>query len=90
VLHFEREPGYFAGALAINIMVIGAVFAVVFVTLVALTLPDIPVLPILAVLVPIMVLGPILYYPFSKTVWMAVDRAYLQRLDRHEVLDEGR
>lgn len=89
-LHFEREPGYFAGALAINIMVIGAVFAVMFVTLVALTLPDIPVLPILAVLVPIMVLGPILYYPFSKTVWMAVDRAYLQRLDRHEVLDDGR
>jgi hypothetical protein len=35
-----------------------------------------------------MVFGPILYYPFSKTVWMAVDRAYLQRLDRHEVLDE--
>ncbi|HEY7134588.1 MAG TPA: DUF983 domain-containing protein [Acidimicrobiia bacterium] len=87
-LHFEREQGYFAGALAINIMVVGAVFAAVFVTLVALTVPDIPVAPLLAVLVPIMLFGPILYYPFSKTVWMAVDRAYLQRLDRHEVFDE--
>jgi uncharacterized protein (DUF983 family) len=87
-LHFEREQGYFAGALAINIAAVGAVFLVVFVTLVALTVPNVPIAPLLAVLVPIMVFGPILYYPFSKTVWMAVDRAYLQRLDRHEVLDE--
>lgn len=87
-LHFEREPGYFAGALAINIMVVGAVFAVVFAALIALTVPNIPVVPVLAILVPIMVFGPILYYPFSKTVWMAIDRAYLQRLDRHEVFDE--
>ncbi len=87
-LHFEREQGYFAGALAINTMVVGAVFAVVFVVLVALTVPNIPVVPLLAVLVPIMLFGPILYYPFSKTVWMAIDRAYLQRLDRHEVFDE--
>jgi uncharacterized protein (DUF983 family) len=87
-LHFEREQGYFAGALAINIAAVGAVFVVVFVTLVALTVPDVPVAPLLAVLIPIMVFGPILYYPFSKTIWMAVDRAYLQRLDRHEILDE--
>ncbi len=25
--------------------------------------------------------GPIVFYPFSKTVWVAVDRAFLQRLD---------
>ena len=29
--------------------------------------------PLLAILVPIAVLGPIVYYPFSKTVWVAVD-----------------
>jgi hypothetical protein len=29
-----------------------------------------------------MVVGPILFYPFSKTVWMAVDYGILQRLDR--------
>jgi uncharacterized protein (DUF983 family) len=87
-LHFEREQGYFAGALAINIVAVGGLFAVVFAILVALTVPDIPVGPLLAVLVPIMLFGPIVYYPFSKTVWMAVDRAFLQRLDRHEVFDE--
>lgn len=87
-LHFEREPGYFAGALAINIAVTGGIFAIVFVALLAATIPDVPVVPLLAVLVPIVVLVPIIYYPFSKTVWMAVDRAFLQRLDPNERPDE--
>ena len=87
-LHFEREPGYFTGALAINITVTGGIFAIVFVALLVATVPDVPVVPILAVLVPIVVLLPIAYYPFSKTVWMAVDRALLQRLDPNERPDE--
>jgi uncharacterized protein (DUF983 family) len=87
-LHFEREAGYWAGALAINIILIGGVFAVVFVVTLVLTAPDIPVVPLLAVLVPLMVIGPILLYPFSKTLWVAVDRAFLQRLDANERTDE--
>jgi uncharacterized protein (DUF983 family) len=86
-LHFEREPGYFAGALAINIMAVGALFAVIFVALLVATVPEVPVVPILVVLVPIVILGPILFYPFSKTVWVAVDRALLQRLDPNEDID---
>lgn len=86
-LHFEREPGYFAGALAINIIAVGGLFAVVFVALLALTVPDVPVAELLAVLIPIALFGPIIYYPFSKTVWVAVDRAFLQRLDRNEPAD---
>lgn len=83
-LHFERESGYWAGALAINIMVTGGLFAIVFVALLAATIPKIPVVPLLLVLVPIVVIVPIVYYPFSKTVWMAVDRGFLQRLDPNE------
>ena len=83
-LHFEREQGYWAGALAINIMATGGLFAIVFVALLIATIPNVPVGPLLAVLVPIAVLGPIVYYPFSKTVWVAVDHAFLQRLDRNE------
>lgn len=60
-----------------NIIAVGGIFAVVFVTLLALTLPDIPVIPLLATLVPIAALGPIALYPFSKTLWVAVDRAFL-------------
>lgn len=87
-LHFEREPGYFAGALAVNIMATGAVFTIVFVIALALTIPDVPVAPLLAILVPIAALGPIFYYPFSKTVWVAIDRAFLQQLDPRERADE--
>lgn len=81
-LHFEREEGYWTGAMVVNFAVTGGLFAVVFVSLLAVTIPDVPVLPLLAVLVPIVVLVPIAWYPFSKTVWMAFDHAILQRLDR--------
>ena len=86
-LHFEREHGYFAGALAINIIAVGGLFAVVFVALLVATVPDVPVIELLVVLIPIVLFGPIVYYPFSKTVWVAVDRAFLQRLDPNERID---
>lgn len=87
-LHFERESGYWAGALAINIILVGGLFAVTFVIALVLTAPDIPVAPLLAILVPVMVLGPIVAYPFSKTIWVAFDRAFLQQLDPNERPDE--
>jgi len=87
-LHFEREEGYWAGALAINIGLTAAVFALVFIVGIALTAPDVPVVEMLAVLVPLMIIVPIVYYPFSKTVWIAVDRALLQHLDPRERLGE--
>ena len=87
-LHFEREQGYWAGALAVNIGVTSAVFIVAFVVALALTVPKVPVIPLLAILVPVVVVVPIAYYPFSKTVWMAFDRAVLQHLDPNERLDE--
>jgi len=87
-LKFEREQGYWSGALAINIAVTGAVFVLVLVIGLALTIPDVAVVEILAVLVPLMIILPIAYYPFSKTLWMAVDRALLQHMDPRERLDE--
>jgi uncharacterized protein (DUF983 family) len=87
-LHFEREPGYWAGALAINIGLAGAVFVLAFAIGLAVTVPDVPVVPMLAVLIPLMIVVPTVGYPFSKTIWVAVDRALLQHLDRNERLDE--
>ena len=87
-LRFEREEGYWTGALAINIAVTTGAFAIFFVAAIALTAPDIPVAPLLAILVPIVIVVPIVYYPFSKTVWMAFDRAVLQHLDPNERLDQ--
>ncbi len=87
-LHFERENGYFAGALAINIMCVGGLLLIAFTTLLVATLPDVNVVLTLSVLAPIALLGPIVWYPFSKTIWVAVDRAILQRLDPYERPDD--
>jgi uncharacterized protein (DUF983 family) len=81
-LRFEREEGYWTGAMAMNFVLTGTVSAVVFITLVAITAPNVPVAPLLAVLVPITVLGPLLGYPISKTLWVAIDRVFLERLNR--------
>jgi hypothetical protein len=81
-LRFERDEGYWTGALAMNFLLTGTVFAVVFIALVAVTAPTIPVGLLLAVLVPITVLGPLLGYPISKTLWVAVDRVFLERLNQ--------
>jgi hypothetical protein len=68
--------------MAINIMFISALFVVVLFVGLALTVPDVPVVPLLAITLPIMAIAPIVFYPFSKTIWMAVDHAFLQRIDR--------
>lgn len=89
-LHFEREAGYWAGALAINIIAVGGLFAILFVALLIATIPHVPVAPLLAILVPVVVIGPIVFYPFSKTIWVAVDRGFLQSMDPNERYDDHR
>jgi uncharacterized protein (DUF983 family) len=81
-LLFEREPGYFTGAIAVNFALVAPVFMIVLVIALVATVPDVPVVPVLLVTVPIVAIGPIVCYPVSKTLWVAVDRAFLQRLDR--------
>jgi uncharacterized protein (DUF983 family) len=87
-LHFEREQGYWSGALAINVISVAGLFAVSFLIAMILTVPDVPVGLMLAIFVPMMALGPIVWYPFSKTIWVAVDRAFLQSLDGGQALDD--
>jgi len=79
-LHFEREPGYWVGAVAINTAVVGVLFVIVFIAYSAATVPDIPWVTLLLIELPIMALGPIAFYPFSKTLWVAIDRAFLAHL----------
>jgi uncharacterized protein (DUF983 family) len=79
-LKFEREPGYWVGAIAMNTAVVGFLFAVVLVAFSAATVPDIPWVTLLIIEIPLMAIVPVLFYPFSKTIWVAVDRAYLAHL----------
>lgn len=83
-LHFEREPGYWTGALAINLVCpLGLLLITLFATLIA-TSPDVPVVPLVAISVAIALLGPIVWYPFSRTLWLAIDHGFLAALDRDD------
>lgn len=78
-LRFEREEGFFLGAFVVNFAVTEAVLALFIALAVVLTLPD-PPLPFLAGLaVVVTVVVPLIFYPWSKTIWTAVD-VLMQRM----------
>jgi uncharacterized protein (DUF983 family) len=87
-LHFEREQGYWTGAIAINTIIVGGLFAVIMAVTIITTQPDIPWVSVLMLVVPIMGIVPLLAYPFTKTIWLAIDLAFLQPLGVK--WDEGR
>jgi hypothetical protein len=70
---FEREPGYWAGALIINTTIIFGLFLIVFIGGMLLTWPGVPWTPLLIVLVLTNLTIPILFYPQSKTLWVAAE-----------------
>lgn len=72
-LEFEREPGYWAGALIVNTTVIFATFLVTFGVGILITWPDVPWTGFLITLLLVNGLVPVLFYPQSKTVWSAME-----------------
>ena len=72
---FEREEGFFLGAFVINVAVTEGSMLLAVVAGVAFTLPDPPVLLLTVLGVLSSVVVPIIGYPFSKTLWSAVDLA---------------
>jgi uncharacterized protein (DUF983 family) len=70
---FERESGYWVGAIVINMAVAEVVFFVLFVTVVLLTMPGVEWGPLLIVAIGTNAVLPVIFYPLSKTLWMAVD-----------------
>jgi uncharacterized protein (DUF983 family) len=79
-LHFEREEGYWVGAVVLNFAFVALIFVVAMTVFMAATLPDIPVPTLLMTLIPLMTFGPLFAYPFTKTTWVAIDLAFLHRL----------
>jgi uncharacterized protein (DUF983 family) len=72
---FEREEGYFVGALIVNIAVAEAWFFVLFMVVVIATSPGVAWGPLLIVALVTNGLLPVVFYPYSKSLWMAVDLA---------------
>ncbi len=75
-LRFEREEGYWVGALIINTTVAFGTFLLLFVGGIALTWPDVPWGALGVVTVVAMALVPLLFYPLSKTLWMALELSW--------------
>jgi hypothetical protein len=75
-LEFEREEGYWVGAMIINTTMTFATFLVVFGGSIVLTWPDVPWPGVLAVTVVANILIPVWFYPVSKTLWMALELSW--------------
>jgi len=84
-LQFERENDFFLGAYVVNLgvtegLLLVGLFAYIFA---AVNDPDLPVAPVLAVTIVLAILGPVAFFPFSRTIWSAIDLAM-----RPQPLDE--
>ena len=68
---FEREPGDYTGAMAINLVVSELLIAIVAVPLAASQAVPVSTLIILGVTLPILL--PVLFYRPTKSLWMSFD-----------------
>lgn len=72
--HLNRdEPGYWLGSYTINIFLTETVFVVAFVGGLFLTWPTPPWQLLLYLSIALMVACPFLFFPHSKTLYLAVD-----------------
>jgi len=72
-LRFEREEGHWVGAMIVNFAVTMLAFVSVLAAGLLLTWPDVPWTGLTVVAVVIVVAVPIVLYPWSKTIWVAID-----------------
>ena len=68
---FDREEGYFLGAMLVNLLV--AEFLTVAVAVALMIFTDLSLLPLEAIAISLAVGLPILFYPYSRMLWMALD-----------------
>ena len=76
-LRFEREEDFFLGAYVVNLGVTEGLLGVaLFAYFLRLTAnPGTPVLPVLIAGGALAVGAPVLFFPFSRTIWAAIDLA---------------
>lgn len=73
---FEREEGFFLGAYVVNLAVTeGLLLVAGIIPCIALLAadPEASLLPIVAAGLLAAVVAPIVFYPFSRTLWSAID-----------------
>jgi len=74
-LHFQRVPGHWLGSWFLNVCVVQTVVVMVLIIGVATTYPDPPMLALTVLTVLGALVTPLLFFPFSRTIWCAIDLA---------------
>ena len=85
---FEREQGYWLGAVIINTAATFALFIAIGIAIISTTWPEVPWNVVLVVTLVFNGLFPLLFYPFSKTIWVALDLA-VRPVEEPIVTSEG-
>jgi uncharacterized protein (DUF983 family) len=71
---FEREPGYWTGAIALNLVVTELLIAIVVVPLATwLALTQQPITLLIAIGLPMPFILPFLFFRHAKSFWMSID-----------------
>ncbi len=68
---YEREPGYYSGAMAVNLVISELLIAAIAVPLAASQSVSLTTLIVLGLTLPFLV--PLLFYRPTKSLWMALD-----------------
>ncbi len=74
---FEREEGYWVGAMIVAIAIVMLFFVILFVGGMLLTWPDVPWNALLVINLVVIGLSPIVLYPQSKTLWVWIDITFM-------------
>jgi uncharacterized protein (DUF983 family) len=72
-LRFPREDGQWLGSWFLNVCVVQSVLVVVLASVVALSWPERPSWALLSVALVAAVVVPVAFFPFSRTIWVAID-----------------
>lgn len=80
-LRFQREEGYWTGAIYVNLittqfLIVGGLFALMFLT-------DLSLWAQIAILAALGLFFPIFFYPVSKSIWLGMDHFFTDKPTPH-------
>jgi uncharacterized protein (DUF983 family) len=88
-LRLEREEGGFLGAMTINYTVTTLVWVAMLVVWLVVDLPGIHLAALTIASIAVVGLFPLAFYPFSKTIWAAVDYLVYRSSPDYRTRDPG-
>ena len=86
--HFEREPGYWTGAIAMNIAFVEVWVALLILGTVIATAPDIPWTTVWIVGLATNATLPFLLLPYSRTLWMGLHLYFDPKVRKDNLPDQ--